>query len=130
MQELEMWQFFSGAMSANGIWFIGYMAAVWLGFRLASDLSTIGAATLVEKAIVTIYCLCVAGFLIGLLIQINRLMNAVAASFKQVGETQSLSAAAQTFADWDRPIMDPLQLVFVVSIVVMQLLRIWTKKSG
>jgi hypothetical protein len=33
MTEMDMWNLLAGFMSGNAVWFLGYIVAIWLGFR-------------------------------------------------------------------------------------------------
>jgi hypothetical protein len=61
----------------------------------------------------------------------NGLLRDVAAGLTNVGETTALSGAAQAFfaAASNVPSMNPFQMAFVGSIIVMQLLQVWMKKA-
>jgi len=61
----------------------------------------------------------------------NGLLRDVAAGLTNVGETTALSGAAQAFIAeaGNAPSMNPFQMAFVGSIIVMQLLQVWMKKA-
>ena len=54
----------------------------------------------------------------------------VATGLTNVGETQALSGAAQAFIAeaGNAPDMNPIQMAFIASIILMQLLQVWVKK--
>ena len=55
----------------------------------------------------------------------------VAAGLTTVGQAGELSGAAQAFIAQasNAPSMNPIQMVFVASIILMQLLQVWMKKT-
>ena len=66
-----------------------------------------------------------------LMVNTNGLFRDVAAGLDTVGETGELSGAAQAFIEQasNAPSMSPIQMVFVASIILMQLLQVWMKKA-
>jgi len=65
------------------------------------------------------------------MVNTNGLFRDVAAGLTTVGQTGKLSGAAQAFITQaiNAPSMNPIQLVFVASIILMQLLLVWMKKA-
>jgi len=49
MSELDMWNILAGFMSANAVWFLAYVVATWLGFRMASNIYMNGGAPIIVK---------------------------------------------------------------------------------
>ncbi|MBM14366.1 MAG: hypothetical protein CME57_07370 [Halieaceae bacterium] len=131
MSELDMWNILAGFMSGNAIWFLAYVVATWLGFRMTNNIYMDGSAPIVGKILVSLYCLSVSAFMYMLIVNTNGLFRDVAAGLKTVGQTGELSAAAQAFIEQasDAPSMNPIQVVFVVSIIIMQLLQVWMRKT-
>jgi len=86
------------------LWFIGLIVALWLGFRLSHSMHE-GAADArapnVARALVTIYCLSVAGLLM-----------------TEVAFTASMPSTTSLFVG-----------AIVAVTTVMQLLQIWTEKA-
>ena len=66
-----------------------------------------------------------------LMVNTNGLFRDVAAGLTAVGQTGELSGAAQAFIEQasNVPSMNPIQMVFVASIILMQLLQVWMKKA-
>ena len=131
MSELDMWNILAGFMSGNAIWFLAYVVATWLGFRMTNNIYMDGSAPIVGKILVSLYCLSVSAFMYMLIVNTNGLFRDVAAGLTTVGQTGELSAAAQAFIEQasDAPSMNPIQVVFVVSIIIMQLLQVWMRKT-
>jgi len=129
MSELDMWNILSAFMSGNAIWFLGYIVATWLGFRMTNNVYA-GGAPLIGKILVSLYCLSVSAFMCTLMVNTNGLFRDVATGLTNVGETQALSGAAKAFIAeaGNAPDMNPIQMAFIASIILMQLLQVWVKK--
>ena len=132
MSELDMWNLLAGFMSGNAVWFLAYVVATWLGFRMTSNVYESGQAPLIGKILVSLYCLSVSAFMCTLMVNTNGLFRDVASGLSAVGETGELSGAAQAFIAQaaDVPSMNPIQMVFVASIILMQLLQVWMKRPA
>ena len=124
MSELDMWNLLAGFMSGNAVWFLAYVVATWLGFRMTSNVYESGQAPLIGKILVSLYCLSVSAFMCTLMVNTNGLFRDVASGLSAVGETGELSGAARLSA------FDRIQMVFVASIILMQLLQVWMKKPA
>ena len=61
MTEQEAWTLMAAYPNNNGLYFLRNIVAVWLGSRIASKTHGSGDKKLVEKLLVTTYCVC-AGF--------------------------------------------------------------------
>ena len=44
-----MWNLLAGLMSGNAVWFLVYVVATWLGFRMTSNVYKSGQAPLIGK---------------------------------------------------------------------------------
>ena len=132
MSELDMWNILAGFMSGNAVWFLAYVVATWLGFRMTSNIYMNGGAPIIGKILVSLYCLSVSAFMCTLMVNTNGLFRDVAAGLTTVGQTGELSGAAQAFIEQasNAPSMNPIQMVFVASIILMQLLQVWMKKPA
>jgi hypothetical protein len=130
MSELDMWNILAGFMSGNAVWFLGYVVATLLGFRMTSNIYQTGDAPVVGKILVSLYCLSVSAFMCALMVNTNGLFRDVASGLTTIGQTGQLSGAAQAFIEQasNVPSMNPIQMVFVGSIILMQLLQVWMKK--
>ena len=131
MSELDMWNILAGFMSGNAVWFLAYVVSTWLGFRMTSNIYMNGGAPIIGKILVSLYCLSVSAFMCTLMVNTNGLFRDVAAGLNTVGQTGELSGAAQAFIEQasNAPSMNPIQMVFVASIILMQLLQVWMKKA-
>ena len=47
MSELDMWNILAGFMSGNAVWFLAYVVATWLGFRMTSNIYMNGGAPII-----------------------------------------------------------------------------------
>lgn len=132
MSELDMWNILASFMSGNAVWFLAYVVATWLGFRMTSNIYHGGDAPVIGKILVSLYCLSVSAFMCTLMVNTNELFRDVAAGLTTIGQTGELSVAAQAFIEQASqvPSMNPIQMVFVASIILMQLLQVWMKKSS
>ena len=130
MSEIEMWNLLAVFMVGNATWFLAYIVAIWLGFRMTNNIYASGDAPMVGKILVTIYCLTVSAFMTLLTLNTNNLFRDVASGLESVGEVQTLSVVAETFIAQagSAPMINPIQLAFIASIIIMQLLQIWMKK--
>ena len=132
MTELDMWNILAAFMTGNAIWFLGYVVATWLGFRMTNNMYTSGDGNIVAKILVSGYCLSVSAFMCVLMVNTNGLIRDVATGLTNIGEPGALSGAAQAFVAEasNMPDMNPIQMVFIASIIVMQLLQVWMKKPS
>ena len=131
MNELEMWKLLAAFMSGNAVWFLGYIVAIWLGFRISNNIYETGHVPTLARVVASVYCLSVAAFMAALMFQINNLMQNFATGFTAISSTQLISAAAENFiANSNVPIFKVIQTGFVASIIVMQLSGIWMKKPS
>lgn len=126
MAVLDMWNLLADFMSGNAVWFLAYVVATWLGFRMTSNGYESGQAPFVGKILVSLYCLSVSAFMCTLMVNKNGLFRDVATELSAAGETGELSGAAQAFSAQaaDVPSMNPIEIVFVASIILMLLLQV------
>lgn len=131
MSEFDLWNVFAAFMAGNAMWFLGYIVATWLGFRMTNNIYASGGGPIIGKILVSVYCLSVSAFMCILMVNTNSLFRDVAAGLTSVGETAALSGAAQAFiAEASNvPSMNPFQMAFITSIIVMQLLQVWVRKA-
>ena len=129
MNELALWNLFASFNTANAIWFLGCIVAVWLGFRISNNIYNTANSPAVGKVLGSIYCLTVSFFMAFTMSQGSVLLNDIASGFKTIAETQEISAAAQRIVDiGDVPALNVIQIAFVAAIILMQLAQIWMKK--
>ena len=131
MSELDTWNILAGFMSGNAVWFLAYIVATWLGFRMTSSIYTNRGAPIIGKILVSLYCLSVSAFMCTLMVNTTGLFRDVVAGLTTVGQRTVLSGAVQAFIEQasNAPLMNPVQMVFVASIILMQLIQVWMKKA-
>lgn len=132
MSEMEMWNLLAVFMVGNATWFLAYVVAIWLGFRMTNNIYSGAEAPVVGKILVSIYCLTVSAFMTLLTLNTNKLFRDIASGLESIGETQALSSTAQTFITeaGTTAIINPIQVAFIASIIIMQLLQVWMKKPS
>ena len=132
MSEMEMWNLLAVFMVGNATWFLAYVVAIWLGFRMTNNIYSSADAPVVGKILVSIYCLTVSAFMTLLTLNTNTLFRDIAFGLESIGETQALSSAAETFITeaGTTAIINPIQVAFIASIIIMQLLQVWMKKPS
>ena len=132
MSEMEMWNLLAVFMVGNATWFLAYVVAIWLGFRMTNNIYSGADAPVVGKILVSIYCLTVSAFMTLLTLNTNKLFRDIASGLESIGETQALSSTAQTFITeaGTTAIINPIQVAFIASIIIMQLLQVWMKKPS
>ena len=132
MSEMEMWNLLAVFMVGNATWFLAYVVAIWLGFRMTNNIYSSADAPVLGKILVSIYCLTVSAFMTLLTLNTNTLFKDIASGLESIGETQVLSSAAETFITeaGTTAIINPIQVAFIASIIIMQLLQVWMKKPS
>ena len=132
MSEIEMWNLLAVFMVGNATWFLAYVVAIWLGFRMTNNIYSGADAPVVGKVLVSIYCLTVSAFMTLLTLNTNKLFRDIASGLESIGETQALSSTAETFITeaGTTAIINPIQVAFIASIIIMQLLQVWMKKPS
>ena len=132
MSEMEMWNLLAVFMVGNATWFLAYVVAIWLGFRMTNNIYSGADAPVSGKILVSIYCLTVSAFMTLLTLNTNTLFRDIAFGLESIGETQALSSAAETFITeaGTTATINPIQVAFIASIIIMQLLQVWMKKPS
>ena len=132
MSEMEMWNLLAVFMVGNATWFLAYVVAIWLGFRMTNNIYSSVAAPITGKILVSIYCLTVSAFMTLLTLNTNKLFRDIASGLENIGQTQTLSPTAETFITeaGTTAIINPIQVAFIASIIIMQLLQVWMKKPS
>ena len=132
MSEMEMWNLLAVFMVGNATWFLAYVVAIWLGFRMTNNIYSSANAPIVGKILVSIYCLTVSAFMTLLTLNTNKLFRDIASGLENIGETQALSSTAEAFITeaGTTAIINPIQVAFIASIIIMQLLQVWMKKPS
>ena len=129
MTEFQSWTLFASFLTQGSIQFLGLIVAVWLGFRMSSNIFESGNSPAVAKVLASLYCSCIALFLMATLGQQLRLVNDFAAGFAELAKTTDVSAAAIRLSEMDTTLPSILNIVLVLSIILFQLAGIWMKKA-
>ena len=130
MTEQEAWALMAAYSNNNALYFLGNMVAVWLGFRIASNIRESGDKKAVEKLLATSYCLCVAFFMYSGLSASIAMISDFSWVFSQLSATRGISPISQKIIDLDSTIPAVANIIFVLSIFAYQMLNVWTKKVG
>ena len=132
MSEMEMWNLLAVFMVGNATWFLAYIVAIWLGFRMTNNIYTSEDTPIAGKILVSVYCLTVSIFMTLLTLNTNDLFRDIASGLQSVGEAQELSTTAQSFITEAGSVLiiNPIQAAFIASIIIMQLLQVWRKKPS
>lgn len=128
MTEQEAWALMAVYSNNNALYFLGNMVAVWLGFRIASNIRESGDKKVVEKLLATSYCLCVAFFMYSGLSASIAMISDFSWVFSQLSATRGISPISQKIIDLDSTIPAVVNIIFVLSIFAYQMLNVWTKK--
>ena len=129
MDEYATWTLMSAFFTNNAIFFFASIVAVWLGFRMSNNIFESGGAPMFAKALTTLYCLCVAFFMFGTLSQNTSLLVAFASIFAEMSATTEISSAATELSQFDTTIPTLVNVVFVLSIIMLQMAGVWMKKA-
>ena len=129
---MEMWNLLAVFMVGNATWFLAYIVAIWLGFRMTNNIYTSEDTPIAGKILVSVYCLTVSIFMTLLTLNTNDLFRDIASGLQSVGEAQELSTTAQSFITEAGSVLiiNPIQAAFIASIIIMQLLQIWRRKPS
>jgi len=132
MSEMEMWNLLAVFMVGNATWFLAYIVAIWLGFRMTNNIYNSEDTPIAGKILVSVYCLTVSIFMTLLTLNTNDLFKDIASGLQSVGEAQELSTTAQSFITEAGSVLiiNPIQAAFIASIIIMQLLQIWRRKPS
>ena len=132
MSEMEMWNLLAVFMVGNATWFLAYIVAIWLGFRMTNNIYNSEDTPIAGKILVSVYCLTVSIFMTLLTLNTNDLFKDIASGLQSVGEAQELSTTAQSFITEAGGVLiiNPIQAAFIASIIIMQLLQIWRRKPS
>lgn len=130
MTEQEVWALMAAYSNNDALYFLGNMVAVWLGFKIASNIRESGDKKAVEKLLATSYCLCVAFFMYSGLSASIAMISDFSWVFSQLSATRGISPISQKIIDLDSTIPAVVNIIFVLSIFANQMLNVWTKKVG
>ena len=128
MNEMAVWNGLSSAFISNAIFFAACAFLIWVGFRFTSRIYYEGNVNLLGKIFTTLFCLSIALFTLGTMAQGQGIALGYANAFSALSEVQDISSNAQNFIDMADGKIGPVQWVFIGSVVIMQLTKIWVKK--
>ena len=130
MNEMAVWNMMSTAYISNAIFFAACAFLIWVGFRFTSRIYYEGNINVIGKVFTTLFCLSVGAFTFFTMMQGQDLAQGTAGAFSVLSETQDISSNAQSLIDSSEGKLNLVQWVFLVSVLVMQLTQIWTKKPA
>ena len=135
--ELEIWQTFWTGMGAAGIWLMGVVFFIWVGFRLSGNLYANAEANVVMRIAATGFCLCVVYFALVWFAMTEWHANGVAGAFLDLkGSVQGLSPNGEMFLAGSDPrapmslMPNPPQGILLLCALSIQLMGIWMPKKS
>ena len=128
MNEMAIWNGMSSAFISNAICFAACAFLIWVGFRFTSRIYFDGDVNLLGKIFTTLFCLSIALFTLGTMVQGQNIALGYSNAFSALSEVQDISSNAENFISMADGKLGPVQWIFLGSVVVMQLTQIWVKK--
>ena len=128
MNEMAIWNGMSSAFISNAIFFAACAFLIWVGFRFNSRIYYDGDVNLLGKIFTTLFCLSIALFTLGTMVQGQNIVLGYSNAFSALSEVQDISSNAENFISMADGKLGPVQWIFLGSVVVMQLTQIWVKK--
>ena len=128
MNEMAIWNGMSSAFISNAIFFAACAFLIWVGFRFTSRIYFDGDVNLLGKIFTTLFCLSIALFTLGTMVQGQNIAFGYSNAFSALSEVQDISSNAENFISMADGKLGPVQWIFLGSVVVMQLTQIWVKK--
>ena len=128
MNEMAIWNGMSSAFISNAIFFAACAFLIWVGFRFTSRIYFDGDVNLLGKIFTTLFCLSIALFTLGIMVQGQNIALGYSNAFSALSEVQDISSNAENFISMADGKLGPVQWIFLGSVVVMQLTQIWVKK--
>ena len=128
---MEMWNLMGLFMVSNAVYFAACAFLIWVGFRFTNNIYNNPDTKLVGKVLTTLFCLSVAIFTLGNMTAGTQLFKDVAEVFIAMQSNGvDIGPAAERLigATADTPNINLIQLVFLGSVVLMQLAQTWMKK--
>jgi len=127
----ELWMLLNVAMLNQAVWFAACAFLIWVGFRFTNNIYNTSTTPIFAKVLTTAFCLSVAMFTLNTFMQVGSTVQGIGEAFSLLADTGvELSLGAQNIVSRVGGAMVlPVQWVFIVSVVVMQLAQIWMKKS-
>tara|TARA_B100000579_G_scaffold374189_1_gene338265 strand:+ start:202 stop:606 length:405 start_codon:yes stop_codon:yes gene_type:complete len=130
MNEMAVWNMMSTAYISNAIFFAACAFLIWVGFRFTSRIYYEGNINLIGKIFTTLFCLSIGAFTFFTMAQGQALAQGTASAFSALSDVQDISSNAQSLIDNSDGKLNLVQWIFLVSVLVMQLTQIWTKKPA
>lgn len=128
---MDMWNLMGIFMVSNAIYFAACAFLIWVGFRFTNNIYNTPDTIIVAKILTTVFCLSVGIFTLGnmsagteLFKDVADVFNAMQAAGVDIGPA-AVRLIEQTA---NAPAINLIQLLFLGSVVLMQLAQIWMKK--
>ena len=129
MNEMAVWNGMNTAFISNAIFFAACAFLIWVGFRFTSRIYYDGDVNLLGKIFTSLFCLSIAFFTLVTMSQGQNIALGYADAFSALSEVQDISSNAENFVSMADGKLNPIQWIFLGSVVVMQMTQIWVKKS-
>ena len=130
--EIEVWNLFFLALLANAAYFVGIAFLIWVSFRAANQVG--GSDNMINKILVSIFCLFIVLNMNGNDAMGEWIANSTAQGFVALEASgTAISQNAQNFVAGFEPgkeynmVPGPLQAIFMLTVLLMQMLSIWKK---
>jgi len=136
MNELMMWDLYWSGATAAGTYFFGIAFLAWVGLRISNNIYNNTDSNMVVKVAGSAFCLSVAYFMLVNGAWFDWMSNGTAAGLVFVSENSEMgiSPGAEAFIANSNPgadfnlIPNPVQGIFIASLLTLQLGQIWTNK--
>ena len=127
MSEYEALNLMYLGFTFNAIYTLGFILFTWLGFRMARNIYEASTATILGKAFTTIFCIFVAFFFI----QSNMIGGGILQSYTSILVDMDSASGERlsNYANSPTILGGPVQTIFPVFILALQLAIVWTKKK-
>ncbi|MDB3990549.1 hypothetical protein N9425_01705 [Gammaproteobacteria bacterium] len=128
---MDMWNLMGIFMVSNAIYFAACAFLIWVGFRFTNNIYNSPDTIIIAKILTTIFCLSVGMFTLGNMSAGTELFKDVADVFISLQATGvEVGPAAERLIEQtaNAPTINLIQLLFLGSVVLMQLAQIWIKK--
>ena len=128
---MAMWNLMGVFLISNAMYFAACAFLIWVGFRFTNNIYNNPETMLIGKVLTTLFCVSVAMFTFGNMAQFSDLLSDIAGSFaamKASGVDIGVAAEELITGTKDAPVINLIQLVFLGSVILMQLAQIWIKK--
>ena len=128
---LQIWNLLAAFLISNAVFFAALAFLIWVGFRLSNNIYNAPETPVVGKAMASLFCLSVATFTFGNLSTFNAMLKDTATVFAAMQEQGVfIGSAAENLISvaGDAPVLNLMQVVFIGSVVIMQMAQIWIKR--